>query len=66
MGLGFGLGFGGARAVRCAVRAVRAVRVPPPIASQFGPSDVTKCLEKGLFRDKKWVKNGSKNVFFRK
>ena len=31
-----------------------------PIASHFGPSKVTKCLENGLFCDQKWVKN----VFF--
>ena len=34
-----------------------------PIASHFGPSKVTKCLENGLFCDEKWVKNGSKMCF---
>ena len=34
-----------------------------PIASHFGPSKVTKCLENGLFWDQKWVKKGSKMVF---
>ena len=34
-----------------------------PIASHFGPSKVTKCLNNGLFCDQKWVKNGSKMYF---
>ena len=34
-----------------------------PIASSFGHSKVTKCLEKGPFWDQKSVKNGSKMCF---
>ena len=34
-----------------------------PIASHFGHSGATQCLENGLFWDKKWVKNGSKMSF---
>ena len=34
-----------------------------PIASQFGHSTVTKCVENGLFWDQKWVKNGSTMCF---
>ena len=34
-----------------------------PIATHFGHSKVTKCLENGLFWDQKWVKNGSKMCF---
>ena len=34
-----------------------------PMASHFGHSRVTKCLEKGLFWDEKSVKNGSKMCF---
>ena len=34
-----------------------------PIASHFGPSKVTKCLENGLFWDQKSVENGAKDVF---
>ena len=34
-----------------------------PIASHFGHSKVTKCLENGLFCDQKWVKNASKMCF---
>ena len=34
-----------------------------PIASNFGPSKVIKCLENGLFCNHKWVKNGSKMCF---
>ena len=33
------------------------------MASHFGPSKVTKCLENGLFRDGKWVTNGLKRCF---
>ena len=33
------------------------------LVAYFGPSKVTKCLEKGLFWDKKWVQNGSKMGF---
>ena len=34
-----------------------------PIASHFGPSKFTECLENGLCCDQKWVKNGSKIYF---
>ena len=34
-----------------------------PIASHFGPSKVTSCLENRLFCDQKWVKDGSKRCF---
>ena len=36
-----------------------------PIVNHFGPSKVTKCLERGVFfwTKKKWIKNGSKMCF---
>ena len=34
-----------------------------PIASHFGHSTITKCLENGQFGDQKSVKNGSKMCF---
>ena len=33
------------------------------VVACFGPPKIPKCLENGLFRDKKWVKNGSKMRF---
>ena len=33
------------------------------VVAHFGPPKIPKCLENGLFWDKKWVKNGSKPVF---
>ena len=36
------------------------------VVARFGPPKIPKCLENGLFRDKKWVKwekNGSKMCF---
>ena len=35
------------------------------VVARFGPPKIPKCLENGLFWDKKWVKNGS-HVFFQK
>ena len=34
-----------------------------PVGTRFGPWKMPKCLEKGPFRDQKWVKNGSKMHF---
>ena len=34
-----------------------------PIATHFGPLKITKCLENGLFWDRRSVKNGSKMGF---
>ena len=34
-----------------------------PVVTRFGPGKNGKCLEKGLFWDQKWVKNGSKTRF---
>ena len=31
-----------------------------PVVTRFGPWKMPKCLANGLFRDQKWVKNGSK------
>ena len=33
------------------------------VVAHFGPPKIPKCLENGLFRDQKWVKNGSKTHF---
>ena len=33
------------------------------VVAHFGPPKIPKCLENGLFWDKKWVKNGSKMRF---
>ena len=33
------------------------------VAAHFGPPNIPKCLENGLFWDQKWVKNGSKTHF---
>ena len=33
------------------------------VVAHFGPPKIPKCLENGLFRDQKWVKNGSKTLF---
>ena len=33
------------------------------VVAHFGPPKIPKCLENGLFWDKKWVKNGSKKDF---
>ena len=33
------------------------------VVARFGPWKIPKCLEKGSFRDQKWVKNGSKTRF---
>ena len=33
------------------------------VVARFGPPKIPKCLENGLFCDKKWVKNGSKMDF---
>ena len=33
------------------------------LVARFGPPKIPKCLENGLFWDKKWVKNGSKMCF---
>ena len=33
------------------------------VVARFGPPKIPKCLENGLFWDKKWVKNGSKMCF---
>ena len=33
------------------------------VVARFGPPKIPKCLENGLFWDKKWVKNGSKVCF---
>ena len=33
------------------------------VVAHFGPPKIPKCLENGLFWDKKWVKNGSKTHF---
>ena len=50
--------FGVPKQVKCALF--------EPIASHFGHSKVTKCLENGLFCNQKWVKNGSKINFPKK
>ena len=34
-----------------------------PLGTRFGPWKIPKCLEKGLFWEQKWVKNGSKMRF---
>ena len=34
-----------------------------PVMARFGPPKIPKCLENGLFWDKKWVQNGSKMCF---
>ena len=34
-----------------------------PMVARFGPWQIPKCLENGLFWDKKWVKNRSKTHF---
>ena len=33
------------------------------VVACFGPPNIPKCLEKGLFWDQKWVKNGSKMCY---
>ena len=33
------------------------------VVARFGPPKIPKCLENGLFWDKKWLKNGSKKCF---
>ena len=33
------------------------------VVACFGPPKIPKCLENGLFCDKKWIKNGSKSCF---
>ena len=33
------------------------------VVAHFGPPQIPKCLENGLFWDQKWVKNGSKTHF---
>ena len=33
------------------------------VVARCGPPKIPKCLENGLFWDKKWVKNGSKMGF---
>ena len=33
------------------------------VVAHFGPPKIPKCLEKRLFWDQKWVKNGSKTRF---
>ena len=33
------------------------------VVARVGPPKIPKCLENGLYRDKKWVKNGSKTCF---
>ena len=35
------------------------------VVAHFGPPKIPKCLEKRLFWDQKWVKNGSKTRFSR-
>ena len=37
-----------------------------PVVACFGPPEIPKCLENGLFGTKKWVKNGSKMCFSKK
>ena len=34
------------------------------MVARFGPPQIQKCLENGLFCDQKWVKNGSKMCFY--
>ena len=34
-----------------------------PVGTRFGPWKIPTCLEKGLFWDQKWVKNGSETRF---
>ena len=34
-----------------------------PVVARCEPWKITKCLEKGPFQDRKWVKNGSKTLF---
>ena len=34
-----------------------------PVVARFGPGNIPKCLENGLFWDQQWVKNGSKTRF---
>ena len=36
------------------------VPILSPLYAILAPSKIAKCLEKGLFWDQKWVKNGSK------
>ena len=33
------------------------------VVARFGPPEIPKCLENGLFCDQRWVKNGSKMCF---
>ena len=35
------------------------------VVAHFGPPKIPKCLENGLFGDKKWVQNGSKMCFLK-
>ena len=35
------------------------------VVAYFGPPKIPKCLENGLSRDQKWVKNGSKKHFLK-
>ena len=34
-----------------------------PVVAHFGPPQIPKCLDNGLFWDQKWVKNGSTTHF---
>ena len=34
------------------------------VVARFGPPKIPKCLENELFRDQKWINNGSKMCFF--
>ena len=36
------------------------------VVAHFGPPKIPKCLENGLLWDQKWVKTGSKTLFFSK
>ena len=36
------------------------------VVARFGPPKIPKCLENGLFWDKRWGKKWVKNVFFQK
>ena len=37
-----------------------------PVVTRFGPWKIPKCLENRPFWDEKWVKNGSKPLFFKR
>ena len=34
-----------------------------PVVAHFGPPQIPKCLESGLFWDQKWVQNGLQRHF---